>query len=222
MTQIPLHAALALATLYSPDAGGVFTVSPSMERGDASDAELSSVELVRRARAGDRVALDRIFARYLPILRRWAGGRLPRWARDMVDTDDLIQDALTGTFNNIDKFVPRNDGALAAYLRLALNNRIRDEIRKVRSRPRREEIRNDHRDDEASPLEAAIGREAVQKYEDALLRLADEDRELIVARIELGLSYAEVATSANKPSADAARMAVGRALARLATEMGHE
>jgi RNA polymerase sigma-70 factor (ECF subfamily) len=68
-------------------------------------------------------------------------------------------------------------------------------------------------------LEAAIGAEAVEHYEAALQRLRGEERELIVARIELGLTYSELAGALGKPSADAARMAVGRALVRLAEEM---
>ena len=41
----------------------------------------------------------------------------------------------------------------------------------------------------------------------------------MIARIELGCSYAEVAELMDKPSADAARMTVSRALVRLAEEM---
>jgi RNA polymerase sigma-70 factor (ECF subfamily) len=182
---------------------------------------LSSVELVRRARDGDRQALDRLFARYVPILRRWAQGRLPRWARDLVDTDDMIQDALMGTFRNVAAFTPRHDGALAAYLRNALHNRIRDEVRKVHGRPGRESLDDRTRDEGASPLEEAIGGEALARYEEALGRLPEQDRELILARIEMGLGYQEVAAATDRPSADAARMAVSRALVRLAKEMDH-
>ena len=180
---------------------------------------LSSVELVRRARDGDRRALDSLFERYLPLLRRWAAGRLPRWARGLVDSDDMIQDTLMKTFRNVESFNPRHDGALAAYLRQALDNRIRDELRNASRRPPIGEIREDRAYGGASPLEAAIGSEAMEKYEAALGRLSREDRELVLARVELGLSYADLARAMNKPSADAARMAVSRALARLAAEM---
>jgi RNA polymerase sigma-70 factor (ECF subfamily) len=64
-----------------------------------------------------------------------------------------------------------------------------------------------------------IGAEAVEKYESALQRLRDEERELIVARVELGLTYSELADATGKPSSDAARMAVTRAIARLIEEM---
>lgn len=184
--------------------------------------ELSSVELVRRARTGDHRALDRLFARYLPILRRWAAGRLPGWARDVLDTDDMIQETLIKTLRNVETFVPRHDGALAAYLRQALTNRIRDEVRNAARRPRTEEIAPDLADGGTSPLETAIGSEALRRYEQALGRLSEENRELVLARVELGLSYEEVARATNKPTADAARMAVSRALVRLATEMDRE
>jgi RNA polymerase sigma-70 factor (ECF subfamily) len=195
------------------------------DRGRAQDRipdGTSSTELVRRARDGDRRALDSLFERYRPILRRWAAGRLPRWARDLVDTDDMIQETMMGTLRNIQNFVPRHEGAFGAYLRQALNNRIRDEIRKANVRPQRVEISTSHGDPGVSPLEEAIGREAMQRYEAALAKLNDEERELIFARIEMGLSFKDVATATDKPSADAARMAVGRALLKLATEMGDE
>jgi RNA polymerase sigma-70 factor (ECF subfamily) len=67
-----------------------------------------------------------------------------------------------------------------------------------------------------------IGVEAVERYEAALKRLRDQEREAIVARIEMGLSYDEVAAALKRPSADAARMLVGRALLRLAKEMRRE
>lgn len=66
----------------------------------------SSLTLLERARAGDREALESLIARYLPRLQRWASGRLPRWARDMAETQDLVQEALFQTFKRIERFEP--------------------------------------------------------------------------------------------------------------------
>lgn len=74
---------------------------------------------------------------------------------------------------------------------------------------------------QGSPLEEAIGSEAVERYERALERLKPEEREAIVARVELGYSYEDLATVLNKPSAEAARKSAERALIRLAEEMKH-
>ena len=181
----------------------------------------STFELVEKAKAGDRQALDRLFERSLPALRRWARGRLPAWSRDLMDTDDLVQETAVRAITRIGAFEPRREGSLQAYLRQAVANRIRDEIRRRKRMPAPVELDENHATPEASPLEAAIGVEAVDRYEAALARLRPEDREAIVARIEMNCSYDEVARALGKPSLDAARMAVSRALVRLAQEMSH-
>lgn len=181
----------------------------------------ATVELLGRAQAGDAEAVNLLFSRYLPPLRRWARGRLPQYARDLLETEDLVQETMVHAFKRLKGFEMRHDGALHAYLRQAVINRIRDEVRRAQRRPAAEELEADqHRDSTASPLETAIGTQAVERYDAALARLRDEDRQAIVARVELGLSYAEVATALGKSSPDAARMAVARALVKLAQEMG--
>ena len=180
----------------------------------------SSLTLLERARAGDREALESLIARYLPRLQRWASGRLPRWARDMADTQDLVQEALFQTFKRIERFEPRGEGALHAYLRQAILNRIREELRRAKRRPARSELDSAAEDDARSPLEDAIGQEAIDRYERALARLRPEDRELVVARIELGYTNREIAELLDKPTPNAARMATERAIVRLAKEMG--
>lgn len=187
-----------------------------------SDPSLdATVELLGRAQAGDAEAVNLLFSRYLPPLRRWARGRLPQYARDLLETEDLVQETMVHAFRRLKGFEMRHDGALHAYLRQAVINRIRDEVRRAQRRPPAEELEADqHQDNTASPLETAIGTQAVERYEGALSRLRDEDRQAIVARVELGLSYAEVATALGKSSPDAARMCVARALVKLAQEMG--
>ena len=157
--------------------------------------------------------------RYLPRLSRWASGRLPKWARDLSDTDDLVQDTLIRSVANLDHFEPRGEGALQAYLRGAIMNRIRDEIRRRRRLPEAGPLEPTIPAQGQSPLESAIGGEVLAKYDRALDRLDAETREAVIARIEMGCSYAEVAELMGKPSPDAARMTVSRALLKLADEM---
>jgi RNA polymerase sigma factor (sigma-70 family) len=183
-----------------------------------SSAESSS-SLIDRARAGDDLALNTLIARYLPRLRRWATGRLPQWARDMADTQDLVQETVVQTFKKIEGFESRGDGALQAYLRQAVMNRIRDELRKAGRRPGNAALDSQAPDEAPSPLEQAIGQEAVERYEQALGRLREDDREAIIGRIEMGLTHEQLAAMLGKPSANAARMALERALVRLAREM---
>jgi len=177
---------------------------------------VSTVVLLARARKGDQAALDEVFARAIPLLKRWASGRLPRWARDVVDTDDLVQDTVINTLKHIDVFEYRADAALQAYLRQAVMNRIRNEIRRATRHPAPESLDSAAPDAGVSPLEELIGKQTVEAYDEALATLEPQEREAIVGRIELGLSYDELARAMGRPSADAARMAVGRALLKLA------
>jgi RNA polymerase sigma factor (sigma-70 family) len=179
----------------------------------------STFHLIERARAGDKQALERLFARHLKPLQQWASGRLPKWARDLADTDDLVQDTLLKTFKRIEGFEPRRVGALQAYLRNAVLNRLRDELRRKGRAPVTTDLEDIDLEAADSPLEHAIGREAVQAYEQALQQLKPEEREAIIARLELGYSYEELAAALNKPTADAARKTAQRALVRLAEEM---
>jgi RNA polymerase sigma-70 factor (ECF subfamily) len=186
---------------------------------DANAGTDATVHLLERARRGDSAALDDLFARHLPLLQRWASGRLPRWARDIVDTSDLVQETVFETFKRLDGFEPRGDGALQAYLRQAFINRLRNQLRKAIKRPAAKELDSALPNDATSPLEAAIGRETLEHYEAALQRLTPDERDAVVMRIELGFSYAEIAAALGKPSPDAARMMVVRALVKLANEM---
>jgi RNA polymerase sigma-70 factor, ECF subfamily len=181
----------------------------------------TSLDLLERAKAGDRHALDVLIARYLPRLRRWAHGRLPSWARDLADTQDLVQETVFKAFTQVERFEIRGEGALQAYLRQALINRIRSEMRRAGRRPPSSALDTQTEAAGPSPLEEAIGREAVERYESALSRLRPEDREAIVGRLELGLNNEELAEALDKPTPNAARMAVERALLRLAKEMRH-
>lgn len=190
-----------------------------MATDELNPAAESSLDLLDQARAGDESALNTLMARHLPRLRRWATGRLPRWVRDVTDTDDLVQDTLLRTFKRIDRFEARGEGALQAYLRQGVINRIRDEFRRAGRRPGAAELDSEVPDSSASPLDEAIGSQAVDRYERALQRLRAADREAIVARIEMGFSNEELATLLGKRTANAARMAVERALVRLAVEM---
>ena len=179
----------------------------------------STAVLIQRVREGDKDSLERLMQRHVAPLRRYVSGRLPRWARDLADTDDLVQDTLLRTFSKLDAFDVRGVGALQAYLRQAVMNRLRDELRRKGRAPVLVDVHELNVAGEGSPLEEAIGAEAAARYVAALARLEPEEREAIIGRVEMDYSYAELAEVLGKPTADAARKATRRALLRLAEEM---
>jgi RNA polymerase sigma factor (sigma-70 family) len=178
-----------------------------------------TIELVVKAREGNRPAMEALLERCLPPLKRWAHGRLPAAARGRLDTGDLVQEAALHAIGNLDTFEPRHVGAMQAYLRQSVINRIRDEVRRIGRNPPALELPDDHPSDRTSPLEFAIQAEAYEHYRHALTHLTPKDRELIVARIEVQWSLAEIAHRFGMRTIDAARMAVNRAVKRLTTDL---
>ena len=174
----------------------------------------STLAVLERAREGDESAARILMERALPAVRRWTHGRMPAYARGTVDTEDLVQDAVVRTLKRLRTFNHRTVGALQAYLRGAVVNRIRDLIRRSRTRGRAVDIGEDLPDMAPSPLETAILRERLENFLEALQRLSPSDRQVVVWRIELGYSADDIARRLGK-SKGAAAMTLSRALARL-------
>lgn len=185
-----------------------------------SENLLMTLELLQRAKNGDSEALDVLMARYRPRLVRWATGRLPDYARSLFDTGDLVQDVLIRTLERLDLFDVRGAGLFQAYVRKAILNRIRDQVRSAR-RWSGVEVSESLQDRSPSPLEAAIGGDVLDRYERALTLLREEEARLVHLRVELNFSYEEIAAVLARPSPEAARMATQRALRKLAEIMGH-
>ena len=184
----------------------------------AHDPE-SSLDLLLKAQSGDEQAQNDLLGRYLPRLERWASGRLPLGVRTMLDTGDIVQEAVINALPRLNTLEVRTDKALEVYLKRAIRNRIIDVYR--RPRRHREEIKEDLAARGPTPIDLIIGNEARDRYERALESLKESDRQVIVMHVELGFDNTDMAAELGK-SADAARMALTRALTRLAKEMQHD
>ena len=188
----------------------------SESRGSAAERHL-----LERAHRGSRSAVGALFERYGAWLRRWARRRLPPRVRGAIDTSDIVQDALHHTFARFTSFRSRQAGVLRMYLRRAVQNRIRDELRRVARR--RDAIMPDHpvlRSDNGAPqLRELIDEETGRRYLEALRRLPARDRRLIVGRAELAYTSEQLAFMERLPSPAAARGALRRALVRLSDLM---
>lgn len=177
----------------------------------------STASLLIRVREGHAPAREELMGRYVTMLGRWAHGRLPRAARDLVDTDDLVQSTLIRALNHLDTFESRGEGAFLGYLRQVLLNQIRDEARRARRRPQHTDLDESYeRDPSPSPLEETIGRERLQEYEASLEKLGEAQRGAVVLRLEMGMRYRDIAEALDVSSANAARALVGRGMVNLA------
>jgi RNA polymerase sigma factor (sigma-70 family) len=186
---------------------------------DASGLHTTSF-LLTRMKAGDERAVEVLFTRLIPVLRRMARGRIPARARSLMDTDDLVQIVALRAFPHLSHFDSHDKGCLVAYARRIMTNELRDEFRRLSRTPEMSELVDEIPADDVDPLQHAIESEAIAIYRSALVQLTQDEQDLILLSLELQLSHGEVAEAMGRPTANAARMAVARALARLAERMG--
>lgn len=180
----------------------------------------SSLDVLDRARKGDGEAARVLIERTMGALRRWARGRLPRYARAAANTEDVVQDAVLRALRRVEHFEHRSVDGMQAYLRESVRNRIRDEVRRVMRRGVGEELPEGLQDHSYSPLEELIRKERSDRYLAALRTLKPTDRLAIIFRLEHRHSFDEIARRLGKSSPDAARMTVARATKRLADAIG--
>jgi RNA polymerase sigma-70 factor (ECF subfamily) len=186
---------------------------------EPSTALDATADLVARIRGGDQVALEMLINRILPSLRRIGHKRLAGHARSLLDIDDLVQDALVSLVRRLPHFVCQTPGSLLAYLQRVIVNRIIDATRKRASQGEWTALPDECAGQAVSPLQRVIDKEEMLRYRAAMLRLKPRDRQLIVMRIEYGLTYPEIATQLRVPSPNAARVALIRAMARLVSAL---
>ena len=183
---------------------------------DTMFAGAATAELLRDIRKGNRDAEQRLYDRCLPLLQRWAHGRMPHSARDISDTDDLVQVTLMRALRHLEEFESNGSGSFLAYLRQILLNEVRAELRKHQRRGDRLDIDGiPIGDDGDSIVENLVGHERLLAYEQALAALDRHQQEAVVMRIEFGMSYQEIALELGG-SADAVRMTIARALKAMA------
>lgn len=173
----------------------------------------SSSDSLGRHHGGTAAA--RLLERCVPALQRWAHGRLPRWARTIADTSDLVHDVLLRSMPRLHRFDNRGDEALAAYLREAVRNRIRDEHRAIARRGTARALSESLADPAPSPVDRAVRADMERRYLEALASLSPADRDLIVAHVELDYTHQQLGCMTGR-TANAARMALHRAVGRLA------
>ena len=155
-------------------------LSTETGRSDPTDPG-SEQRLLNRVRRGSASAVAALFERYAPWLRGRASGRLPRWARSGISTSDLVQDVLHHTFARLTCFESKHVSALRAYLRRAVENRVRDELRRAIRRldiahlaPGEAPLRSF--EDAAPQYQQRLQDELWERYREGLTRLTVRDR----------------------------------------------
>jgi RNA polymerase sigma factor (sigma-70 family) len=137
----------------------------------------------------------------------------------MEDTRDIVEDAMAKAVLRLPSFEPHGPHAWGYYLRTAVKHEIVDRIRRARARPVQDVLDENLPSRRHRPDEDAIVAELMERYAQALRMLPPDMQEMLVDSLEWEMSHAEIAAKFGKPSADAARMAVRRAVLQLAAIM---
>jgi RNA polymerase sigma factor (sigma-70 family) len=187
---------------------------------------LATRDLLPGACAGDAQAREQLFARFAPVLRRVLHARLPRSARGMLDTDDLVQEVCTSALANLHRLEYRGPGAFWCYLRRVGLNHVAQIVRRGSSRPLDLEDAAQLPDEAAGssepPYAALLEKERLGAFEQALECIPTPQRQALLMRLELELPYDVIAAECGQPSPDAARMVVCRAMAKVAERLARD
>jgi RNA polymerase sigma-70 factor (ECF subfamily) len=196
---------------------------------ETDPALAATVALVAAAQAGDRAALDELFARYLPRVRRIAAVRMGRTAAQFLELDDLVQESMLDAFRSLQSGQHRSEGSFCNWLARCVEHNLRDLLRRRRAAKRgggRELRQADAAASgswaaalpgrEPTPSQAAAAQELDDRIERALLALNQRYREILVLRIGCGLSARESAAEIGAATVADAQKLFERARRRLA------
>jgi RNA polymerase sigma-70 factor (ECF subfamily) len=193
----------------------------------------ATTELLVSARRGDRKALDALFERYLPRVRRIVALRAGKRLREVHELDDLVQDAALRVFRSLQNLETLSAPALGNYVAHCVQNELCDQLRAATAKKRggsrkpplaqADLLLSSIIDPGAqTPSWHARAREIEERVEQALLSLKPHHREAIVLRYLCGFEYEDLTRVMGFKSEAHARMAVSRAVSRLKDVLGAE
>ena len=177
----------------------------------------TTMRLIRRTIGGDGDAREQLARRFLPMLSRWARGRMPPQVGESVETQDLVQISLLRALDRLNDFEIRAKGGFFGYLRKSFVNAVRDELR----RQRRTSGAAHEGDWLLGPVAEIVGPERLAIYHQTLAGLTRSEQELVLMRFEFGLSFAEMALEVGS-TAEAVRKRLARILLSMAMSHGVE
>ena len=174
-----------------------------------SYAKLSDLDLVTKARSGDKRALDTLVERHAPRVQKLAA----QLVEDFEEARDAAQESLVKLCTRLRQF--RGESQFATWLHRLVVNTCRDRI--ARQRVRRTEplvLEDAPAGDENDPSRLALLEDLRRDLGEALSKLSADQRIAVVLRDSFGLSYEEIARVARMP-VGTAKCYVHRARARL-------
>jgi RNA polymerase sigma-70 factor (ECF subfamily) len=198
-----------------------------------SESAQQAEQLLAAARAGSREALGKLFEACRHYLLLVAGRQIDPDLHAKGSASDLVQETFLEAQQDFRRFQGTSEGELLAWLKQMLLNNVGNFTRRYRDTGKRAVGREVSLvgDDssrpsgpgvaapERTPSSKAIEREQAEALQQALARLPDDYRQVIVYRYLEGRSFAEIGVLMQR-SPDAARKLWSRAMEALRQEWG--
>jgi RNA polymerase sigma-70 factor (ECF subfamily) len=199
------------------------------------DLSQKTGELLRLARRDPAQALGRLLERYRNYLQLLARLQIGRRLQGKVDASDVVQEVFLEAHRHFDCFAGSEEAQLACWLRQILAARLAKLLRRyLRTRGRDVRLERELTDNidrssqmlehsfvgrESSPSQQAAQRENGVVLAEALGRLPDHYREVLILRHLEDLSFPEIAQRLER-SLDSVKNLWARGLAQLREVMG--
>ncbi|QDV06427.1 RNA polymerase sigma factor YlaC [Planctomycetes bacterium Poly30] len=194
-----------------------------------SDSESPEVteQLFLRARAGERSALESLFASAGERLQLFVELRMGARLRTEFEPNDVVQETWVAALEGLERFEPRGEGSFGAWLCRIAEHRIvdlgRHGARRKRTPPgQRQPVSRwleVARTSATGPFSAAARLESHGALTDAVGRLDERDRETLLMRHFEELTLEEIADRTGA-SPTAVRRRLGRVLGLLGAGLG--
>jgi RNA polymerase sigma-70 factor, ECF subfamily len=195
-----------------------------------ASADPQSPSLLDLARAGDGTALGQLLESYRGYLTVLARVQIGRRLQGKVDAADVVQEAFLGAFRDFEQFRGSTEKEFLGWLRQVLASVLANLVRHYQGTQRRdvrlerqlavELDQSSHALDrglmaaQSSPSQQAVRREQAVLLADALARLPDDLRDLLILRHLEGMTFPQVAQRLGR-SVDSLKKQWPRALANL-------
>ena len=199
---------------------------------DAQEPDLpSTIFLIRQAKAGENEALDKLFARYYPRVRKIVRLRLGKNLLGVLDETDILQETFVAAIKAFKNFEVRNEASMINWLSRIAERKIRDAAKhhSARKRDHGHQVSMDPADSQdgvlqvpdqrSGPGSTISRREEAEIVEECIAELPEKYREIIVLRDYIEYGWEEVAREHGRPSIDAARMMHAKAMVELDRRM---
>jgi RNA polymerase sigma-70 factor (ECF subfamily) len=200
----------------------------------SNDLDPNPQQLLDQARAGDVPTLGRLLERYRAYLSVLARVQIGRRLQGKVDASDVVQDAFLGAYRDFAQFRGTSEKEFMGWLRGILASLLANLVRHYQGTQRRD-VRLERQlaveldqssmaldrglvAPQSSPSEQASRREQSLVLAEALRRLPEDYRELLILRHLEGLSFPDVAQRLGR-SVDSVKKQWPRALASLRRQL---